>query len=356
MTRLVFDIDSILYDAASAVEDRFITAMHVPTGKVMELANRTELYGSWRKKDGGFIAAQNELLGSVVYKADDFEIVDGQRLKEFTVTKGYGGSNVKPFSALSCAKNIIDKKISDICEKLNCYDYFGYTGTGDTFRTELATLLPYKGQRSTMRPLLLSELKQYVIDRHHCEMVTYLEADDVVSIATVEGYKKWKKSRDDKDMVIACGVDKDMKQVEGWLYNISKDDGPYLIEGFGSLWLDEKGDVDGGGRVFLYWQMLSGDQADNYKANCFSDVTYGEKAAYKDLKDCTNDKQAFEAMVRVFKRMYPEPKVITGCKGEVKINWYFVMNEMFQLARMLRWKDDSVDLKDVLTKMGISHE
>ena len=66
-----------------------------------------------------------------------------------------------------------------------------------------------------------------------------------MSIATIEGYKKWKKSGDDEDILIAVAVDKDAKQTEGWHFNPDKDESPRLIEGFGKLWLTEKGDVDG---------------------------------------------------------------------------------------------------------------
>jgi hypothetical protein len=148
--------------------------------------------------------------------------------------------------------------------------------------------------------------------------------------------------------------DKDAKQCPGFHYNPNKDDEVRFIEGLGKLWLDKKGDVDGCGRMWLYFQVGSSDSADNYAANCFSDTKWGPKSAYEYLKDCTTDKQAFEALVRIFKKLYPERKVVDGCKGKVEIDWLYVMQECFTMAMMLRKPDDKIDVKSTLEKLGVA--
>lgn len=364
--KIVFDIDAILFDAVSVSESRFITVTHGPTGQVMEFENRSELWGNFRTKTDGWIGMRNKLSGTDYYKATDFEIVDGQRPRPFRVKgkvigEDENGNPVRaPDTFLSPsdgAKQIIDDKIAAICAKLKCGSYFGYTGTGKVFRHDLATLLPYKGNRGdSLTPLLLKEMKQYVCDHHNCTMVENIEADDAVSMATVAGYKAWKEGgKKDVDKVICCQIDKDGKQTEGWRFNHTKDAAPHLIEGLGSLWMDAKGNPDGEGRMFLYWQVLHGDECDGFKASCFSSKKYGGKGAYNDLKDCTTDKEAFEVMVAKFKWMYPDKKTVITFRGETEIDWLYVMVEMFNMALMLRHEGDKIDVKAVLVKLGVEH-
>ena len=355
MPKLVFDVDFIIFEAVSVAQEVFITATHKPTGYVQEFKNRTELWGHHGKKIGGWIGVQNEMSGNTYYKAEDFDVVDGVRPRPFKVVTE-PDSPPQYLSPEDGAKNIIDGRIKSICSKLNATEYIGYTGTGEVFRHKAATLLPYKGHREDLiTPLLLKDMKKYVQDKHNCKLVTDIEADDAVSIATIEGYKKWKKSGNDEDILIAVAVDKDAKQTEGWHFNPDKDESPRLIEGFGKLWLTEKGDVDGCGRMWLYYQIAVGDTTDNYKSNCFSKIKFASKGGYDALKDCTNDKEAFKALVEVFKKLYPEPIEVEGCKGKITIDWLHVMQEMATMAMMLRHPEDKIDIKAALTKLGITY-
>src|SRR5690606_40936191 len=63
-------------------------------------------------------------------------------------------------------------------------------------------------------------------------------------------------------------------------------------------------------RMFKMWQCCGLDDSDNYRANCMSDIKWGEISAYKALVDCKNDKELFEAAIGVFKHLYPETKVV----------------------------------------------
>lgn len=363
--KAVWDIDFVIFDAVSVAEEKFVTATHRPTGKVIELDNATELWGHHKKKEGGWIATQNKMSGNDFYKPEDFDVVPGHRPRPFKIKMEDEEGNIVTgeMSPFEGAKKILDDKIKSVNKQLGITSYVCYTGRGEVFRHHKATLMPYKGQRSDMlRPLLLDRMKEYVIEKHNGVLVegppeTNIEADDAVSMATVAGYEAWKKGgKKDSDKVIAIAVDKDGKQTNGWHFNPTKDAVPRLIEGFGSLWLDAKGEVDGNGRMWLYYQITAGDSADNYKSNCFSDVSYAGKGAYNDLKDCKTDKEAFEAMVRVFKKLYPKPKTVEGCKGPVEINWLYVMQEMATMALMLRKPGDKLDVKATLDKLEIKYD
>jgi len=363
---LCFDYDFIIFNAVSVAEERFITATHKPTGQVMKFENRTELWGDWRKKEGGWIGFKNKVSGNDFYKWEDFEVVDGHNPRPFRIRGKKIGEDEEgndlfaPDTFISPeegAKKIIDDTIMGICGKLGTTNYFGFTGEGEVFRHKVATLLPYKGNREDMlKPLLLDEMKRYVCERHNAKMMHDIETDDAFTMAVVAGYKAWKAGgKQDKDVVIGVAVDKDSKQSEGWHFNPDKEDKPRLIEGFGGLWLDDKGKVDGAGRMWLYFQVANGDTSDNYKANCFSELKWAEKGAYNALKDCKTDKEAFTALVGVFKKLYPEKKTVTTFRGEIAIDWLYVMQECFTLAMMLRFDGDKIDVKAVLDKLEVPH-
>ncbi len=352
--KLCFDIDFITFSAASWVQQMYITVTNVHTKETREFPTRTMFYGHHKAKAGGWLSLQVDAEGLPRYSLEDFTIEDGVRLRTFDSGE-YGD-----IPAIVMAKKFVDNKIEAICTQLGAQSYFGYTGRGTVFRHESATLLPYKGQRSGVSPLLLKELKDYVVAEHNIEWVEGVEADDMVSIAQIAGYKAWKAGgKKDKDKVIAVAIDKDAKQTEGWFFNPDTMENPELVEGYGKLWLNSKGDVDGRGRMWLYYQVASGDTADNYCANCFSETKWASKSAYKVLVDCKDDKQAFEALVRVFKKLYPEPKIVEGCKGKIEINWLHVLQECFTMAFMLRNNKsprDKVDVKLTLEKLGVIHE
>lgn len=360
MTKLVFDIDFIIFDAVSVAEERFIVAHHIPTDRKMEFANKTALWGDWRKKIGGWIGDENKKLCNNYWKAEDFVVVEGQRPRPFKI-KGVCEFSGEPDASKDYfitpwegAKKILDDKVKAICKTLGTNEYIGFTGTGDVFRHDVCTLWKYKDRDELMKPLLLKRMKDYVCERHSTTLVTHEEADDHVAIAVLEGYNNWvKNGKKDEDIVIGVAEDKDSKQTSGWWYNPNKDTKPRLVEGFGSLWLDSKDEVDGSGRMWLYYQVGSSDSSDNYAANCFSDLRWGSKNAYKVLVDCKNDKQAFEALVGIFKKLYPEKKTVEGCKGPVEIDWLYVMQECFTMAMMLRKIGDSINVKETLIKLGV---
>jgi hypothetical protein len=113
-------------------------------------------------------------------------------------------------------------------------------------------------------------------------------------------------------------------------------------------------DVKGYGRLFKYFQIISQDDVDNYKANCFSDVSWGEKSAYKVLVDCKTDEEAWQVMLDTFKMLYPEPKKVIGWREEeIQIDFMYVFQEMVNMAHLHRWDNDFINVPEVLTKLQI---
>lgn len=114
----------------------------------------------------------------------------------------------------------------------------------DNFRYEV--LPSYKhNRRDVVKPVLLGTLKEYLADNFYCYAKPGLEADDVMGIlATHPTLIPGKK--------IIVSIDKDMKQIPGWLFNPDKHDKEVFVT------------AEEGNFFFLY-QCLTGDTTDGYK-------------------------------------------------------------------------------------------
>jgi len=340
MTKLLFDYDPILFAAACVSEQRSIKVVHDQSGDELEFKTRTEFYGHHKTKSGGYLAELNKGLDSP------------RQVQEFTIT------DVQTALPFIHAKSIVDSMIKGTCETLGTRNYYGYTGKGKVFRHDLATILEYKGNRKNLlTPVHLQELKEYIQHRHNCFLIEKIEVDDAVSGDSFAAYKKWSKTKSNSDKLITVQREKDYLQCTGHLYNSDVSFEVQSHEGFGWLELNEKGNVKGRGRMWLYHQCLSCDDSDNYAANSASALKWGEKSSYKLLKDCKTDKEAFEAVVKGYKTLYPSAKVIKGWRGDdIEIDWLYCMTENFNLAKLLRTRDEQPTvIKDVLDKLKIEY-
>lgn len=327
MTTAVFDYDIIAYRAASAGEKRSIHAYHNITGDEFKCSTRTELWGNWRTKNKGLLAEFNSINGTQ-YTAEELVVTDIQTPENIA-------------NVLHSTKSMVESALYFL--KTNKFN--GYLGKGDSFRVERSTLLKYKGNREdTLRPLLLGDVRDYIVKKYGAVVVEGLESDDWVCIDANRNKSK-----------VVVSSDKDAFGTDCLVYNPFAEDKKIVdCSGFGELWLDNKGAVKGKGRLWLYTQNTSLDNADNYRANCFSDIAWGEKSAYKALKDCKTDKEAFQAMKKVYQHLYPEPKTVTGWRGDkFEIDWKYVFNEMFDMCRMMRSETDFLVGTEVMQKLGV---
>lgn len=363
MTKLCFDFDPILYECGFIGEERMVKVVHRQSGDDYSFPNRTAFWGHHKKKAGGWLAEFNEGRTSPRLP-EEFDTFDIQ----------------VPGSISQCI-NTMKSIIQGTKEVCGAKTYYGYSGKGKSFREDLSTVLMYKGNRLTaLRPVHLDELKNYLVKHHACKIVTGIEADDACTMDTYAAYHKWKKTKSDADKVILAYVDKDYLQCDGHIYNTNKQDGIDTYAGFGYLNIVEREsssgklvkEVKGRGRMWLYQQVLDGDSADNYKANSASSMKWAEMSAYNLLKDAKNDKEAFEALVKGYKTLYPAPKKIIGWRGyedpdkmtklradapdhEIEVDWLSMLSENFTMAMMLRKPGDKIDVKATLDKLKVEY-
>lgn len=113
------------------------------------------------------------------------------------------------------------------------------TGKGN-FREKVATILPYKGNRSKFaKPFYYEEIRQHLIDKYKAVVIEGMEADDAMGLRQTEG----------KEKTCITTIDKDLDQIPGQHYNWVKNERYQISE------------LDGLRR--FYGQLLTGDRVDN---------------------------------------------------------------------------------------------
>ena len=336
--KIVIDADYLAYLAASVCESRSVICKHAK-GSTKEFKNRTE-FKKW-------IADLN--LKREEENKSKFE------LEEFTF------EDIQTTDDPKFGFKVIDSKIKSIlasCGYNEFTDSFHlYLGAGETFRHKLSTLLEYKGNRANLiKPVYLPQMRAYLQSKHDAEVITDREADDEVNIIGVSDYIEWKRTGDDDYKTIVVSIDKDARAGPMWLFNPDKDNAPRLIEGFGKLWLDAKGKVTGEGRLWGGFQILYGDDVDNYRSTCCTNVKFGPKGAYALLKDCKDDTEMWQAIVLQYKTWYPKPLTVTGWRGnKLKVDWLYILQEVTAMATMLTSVDMQVDIKKILDNQGVKY-
>lgn len=318
---LIFDADSIAYKAAAANETKSITTTHIESKAVEHWDNRT---------------AFRTYLKGTTHTEDMYRIVDVQDPRH-----------------ISYAQSLVREMLKGYCLRSGISNYEIYISGKNNFRDFIPLPKKYKGDRDgTIRPVQLKELRQWMIRELGAIVVDDMEVDDMSSIRAYEGVKARQK-------VVQCTIDKDALQCTGWLFNPDKDSAPRVIDGFGELHRADKG-IKGTGRMWLYFQSLYGDATDCYHGSTLWKMQdpsrkFGEVAAYNILKDCKNDKEAWEALYKQYALWYNEPVTYIAefNRQEYTKDAVDILQMYVDCAHMRRWKDDVIDVRGVLTKLGI---
>jgi hypothetical protein len=223
-----------------------------------------------------------------------------------------------------------------------------YLSGKNNFRDNLPLPSKYKSNRKdTVRPLLLDDLRLYLINIYKAKIINNEEVDDVLCHRMYEGFKSGQK-------IIGVTQDKDARGSQGWLYNPEKMVKPEYIDGLGELYLNEKGEVKGQGRKWGYLQWLIGDSTDGYKPTEICGARYGEKSAYKLLHELTTDKECIKAVYDQYKKWYPDEVKYTSWDGrEIVTDVIGIMQMYMDCYRMRRWENDEVDVRALLKKLEI---
>lgn len=351
---IVLDLDQTCYVAAAGAEKRTIVAKHNKSGREMEFKNRTEFWGRQQTVVGGWLKDQNTNMEAKMAAAgreftpwtrDDFTITDKQY----------------PEPVENCL-HLLKIKINAILEHMGTTNGLGVLGGSGNFRLALPTPEIYKGNREdTIRPVLLSETREYVQRKYGAVVIDGIEADDYLTMKQYEGWLHYKKTG--KFNYIVASFDKDQVQCPGLIFNTMRDSTernwkhplPWLIdESMGEIWM-EKGKVKGWGKKFFGYQMLFGDQSDNVKPyQNFEKIRFGETSAFKVISPCVDEKTMWEAIVNQYKEWFPDGVEFVDHMGIPRKfsagQWASVI---FQAVYMKRTPEDSTTLGQILRMKGV---
>jgi hypothetical protein len=321
-TILVVDGDSVSFQVACACEQRGILVTNTTNESQTSFKTRTEM--------------KNFLHGLQVPEGH-YDVVDTQIAED-----------------VRNAFATIKAKLQNYRDKFNTDNLEIYmTGKGN-FREDLLLPFRYKSNRDdSIRPLLLQDIRDYLVKYQGAVVIEGDEADAMLTQRMYDGFSTGKR-------IIASNEDKDLRQASGLLHNPNTDE-LLEIDGFGDIYLDDKGKLRGHGRKWLYTQVILGDKTDGFNPRDFVTVQtgksprYGDKQCFTDLDAAANDKEALSVVVEIYKRwLGEEPFTYKAWDGNnYTITWMEALQMIWDCAYMRRWEGDRPQVKDILKKMRI---
>lgn len=229
-----------------------------------------------------------------------------------------------------CLKTVNDsiKKVMEFVGANKCEMYLGGS---DNFRLKVPTPIEYKSSRTEVsKPLLLNEVRDYLIKYKGAKKVTTQEADDVVAHRMRTLYKQGVRATlysCDKDAL--GNVDHKLQ-----MYDPIKEDIIISEGGVGSIEL-VKSKLKGKGLKFLIYQACQGDPVDSYSPKQFFNKRYGDSSFFKDFNDCKTEVEVLEKFVEVVKRLVPAKVSYTSFTGQLmNLNRKELFEMYFTLCKM----------------------
>lgn len=254
---------------------------------------------------------------------------------------------------VSYAINTVKSCIKNIMEYLGCNKFEIYIGGSGNFRCDLPLYPRYKSSRSDQpRPLLLTPLKEYLIEHMGALRIKGVEADDIVQQRMSDTYRQGVQS-------ILWTVDKDAKQNLDYcmnIYNPDKNTLEQLVCNESKLHL-AKGQVKGSGLWFLLYQVFQGDPTDNYSLKPYFTKKFGDAGYYKFLENAVDNYEHIYKWILLTKKIIPDKIEYSDCNGvDQSLTRWEALELMFQCAYMKLSANDSTTLKSLLNRYGDFNE
>lgn len=315
----LIDLDTPVYKAAAAVEERGIIVTHSLTGIQKSFSTRTEFKDLLKSKDK-------------IDKLSEYEIEDTQEAEP-----------------AEHAFHILNNHIKFILDSFWC-DEVVYMISGKTnFRSDLPLPTKYKSNRVGLKPLLLKQVQTYAWKKYKAIITQNEEPDDM---QVWMGYEILKRG----DIPVLCTGDKDSKAYSGLsLFNPDRpEDGVIVVPDLGSIYEDEKGKVRALGMKQYGLQQLIGDGTDGFKPTDLCGIKFGEKSAMKLLEPCKTEKEVLEVIVEKFRDWYPVPFEYISWDGSlVKSDWLHMLDLYFKCCRMKSTESDELSAVKFYSKYGV---
>tara|TARA_B100000780_G_scaffold278781_1_gene253645 strand:+ start:4608 stop:5519 length:912 start_codon:yes stop_codon:yes gene_type:complete len=159
--------------------------------------------------------------------------------------------------------DMLDTSINKIVELSGSSNYVCYLSGKTNFRTTAAKYQEYKANRKdSVKPVHYAFIRDYIMENHPMILSDNCEADDLLAIDLYREFQKADASDERLDCeVILCTIDKDLRNVPGWHYNIHHREIDWVLPAAAD-------------RHFAL-QLLTGDRVDNIPGLSF--YSGGEK-------------------------------------------------------------------------------
>jgi len=185
---------------------------------------------------------------------------------------GFAANKDPVENALHSAKIMIRSML----EATGCDSYQIYlTGKGN-YREEMATIAPYKGNRTQDKPVHYQALRDYLIAVHGAIVIEGREADDALGCAQAED-------------TVLCTIDKDLDMIAGAHYNWRKQIN-YNVS---------QPEAD----IFFMKQLMTGDRTDNIKGL----DGIGDVKAQRIIDESDNMTDLYWKILEMYAMQYDKP-------------------------------------------------
>ena len=211
-----------------------------------------------------------------IYKGEEFEsklllnkILQQDKVDDSVVTVTKTPAVWKSVQESACS--YLEKIISVLD-----MDYELYISGKSNFRYQVATILPYKGNRGIEKPFHLDAIRQFYVDFYGAKVSIQKEADDLIG----EEY-----SQEDGDVIVT--LDKDLNCIPGEHFNWQKGEYRFISE----LEADQH----------FYTQVLTGDPTDNIPG------LYGvgkDSKLVKTIQSMEDDREIFNFVAEQYKKRF----------------------------------------------------
>ena len=267
---------------------------------------------------------------------DEFQVKSKKAFKEYCLENNleYESFTSQPKQVADpisyCLKTVNDsiKKVMEFVGANKCEFYLGGS---NNFRLKVPTPIEYKSSRTPVsKPLLLNDVREYLIKHKGAKKVTTQETDDVVAHRMRTLYKQGVRATlysCDKDAL--GNVDHKLQ-----MYDPIKEDIIVSEGGVGNIEI-VKGKLKGKGLKFLIYQLCQGDPVDSYTPKPFFNKKYGDSGYYKDFNDCKTEVEVLEKFVEVARRLVPNNVSYTSFTGDfIETNRKGLFEMYFTLCKM----------------------
>ena len=202
----------------------------------------------------------------------------------------------------------VDESIRFITENSGCDSYELFITGKDNFRYDIATVKPYKGNRSDKPKPFYLESTRKLLESYGAVVCDGMEADDMLAVRARE--------MEYKDCCI-CSRDKDLRMVPcmqySWEVGLQPEWGPELVDTLGELHFrfsdkilknGEKSNaikkVWGTGLKWFYAQLIIGDSTDNISGL----EGKGGGLVHQVIYPCTSEEELFTAAFSAYTDKY----------------------------------------------------